>query len=267
MSLLLIVLLSIAFILHENSIKASEGLEIVNKVEENKITIYLAGDSTVSNYSITSAPRKGWGQVIGEMFNENIIIKNEAVSMRSSKSFIHEGRLREILKNIEKGDYLFIQFGHNDEKKDDPKRYTDPETTYKSYLKQYIDGARKKGAIPVLITPVERRRFSADGMPLDSHGKYPSAMKELAREENVPIIDLAAKSKELYERLGPQKTKMVFMWIDAGINPNYPNGIKDNTHFQQYGAYQIAYLVIEGINELELPLKNYIEKDMILRLK
>lgn len=263
----MIVMLTIAFIIRENRTTASEGFNSKNERKENTITVYLAGDSTVSNYSITASPRKGWGQEIGKMFNEHIIIKNEAVSMRSSKSFIHEGRLKNILKTIKKGDYLFIQFGHNDEKINDPSRYTNPETTYKSYLKQYIDGARKKGAIPVLITPVERRRFSEDGIAVETHGKYPSAMKELAKEESVPIIDLAEKSKILYERLGPEKTKNIFMWIDAGINPNYPNGIKDSTHFQQYGAIKIAYLVIEGINEIQLPLKYQIKSEIKLKLK
>jgi lysophospholipase L1-like esterase len=264
-SLLLIIFISIAIIIHVNTSKASEASKFASE-EEAIITIYLAGDSTVSHYGITSAPRKGWGQVIAQLFNENIIIKNHAVPKRSSKSFIHEGRLTDLLKNIKKGDYLFIQFGHNDEKEEDPTRYTLPHTSYKSYLKQYIDGARSKGAIPVLITPVERRRFSADGHALYSHGKYPLAMKELAKEENVPLIDLTEKSKAMYDRLGPQKTKKVFMWLDAGMNPNYPMGITDNTHFQEYGAKLIAYLVVEGIYEVDLPLKHNIDQDIIIKL-
>lgn len=228
---------------------------------KNRITVYLAGDSTVSNYEDSLAPRAGWGQVFERFFDDKIVVKNEASSGRSSKSFIDEGRLDSILNQIEKGDYLFIQFGHNDEKLEDPTRYTDPSTTYKSYLKQYIDGAREKGAKPVLVTPVERRRFTADGIARDSHGEYPAAMKELGQEENIPVIDLTAKSKALFQKLGPEGTKDIFLWLNPGENVNYPNGVQDNTHFQEAGAEQIAQLVLEGITENHLvPLRNHILK-------
>lgn len=235
--------------------------------KNSKITIFLAGDSTVSSYPTSSAPRAGWGQVFEMMFNDKIIVKNEAASGRSSKSFILEGRLDSILKEIDKGDYLFIQFGHNDEKVNDPTRYTEPSSTYKSYLKQYIDGARNKGANPVLVTPVERRRFSVDGIAQDSHGKYPEAMKELGLEENVPVIDLTEKSKALFQELGPELTKDIFLWLDPHSESNYPNGIQDNTHFQEGGAKQIAQLVVEGICELKLHLRNYVTKDIKEELK
>lgn len=228
---------------------------------KNRITVYLAGDSTVSNYDSSLAPRAGWGQVFDRFFDDKIVVKNEASSGRSSKSFIDEGRLDSILHQIEKGDYLFIQFGHNDEKVEDPTRYTEPYSTYKSYLKQYIDGARAKGATPVLVTPVERRRFTAEGVARDSHGVYPDAMKELGLEENVPVIDLTAKSKALFQELGPEGTKEIFLWLDAGEHVNYPNGVQDNTHFQEAGAEEIAKLVLEGIEESQLvPLRNHILK-------
>ncbi|OIK16167.1 rhamnogalacturonan acetylesterase [Bacillus sp. MUM 116] len=228
-------------------------------VKEKKVTIYLAGDSTVSNYPDTMAPRTGWGQVLPEFFNHNVIIKNRAVPGRSSKSFITEGRLALILKQIHKGDYLFIQFGHNDEKYKDPKRFTKPFSTYKSFLKQYIDGARQKGATPVLVTPMERRRFSSDGKVLETHGNYPASMRELGRDEHVSVIDLNAKSKRLYQRLGPEKTKELFMWIEPGTNPNYPRGVEDNTHFQDKGAMEIAKMIVEGIREHELGLRDYLK--------
>lgn len=232
-----------------------------DNTQKNRITVYLAGDSTVSSYESTLAPRMGWGQVFGLYFDEKIVVKNEASSGRSSKSFIDEGRLEAILDQIEQGDYLFIQFGHNDEKMEDPARYTEPFSTYKSYLKQYIDGARAKKAIPVLVTPVERRRFTEEGIARDSHGEYPAAMKELAHEENVPVIDLTAKSKALFQELGPEGTKEVFLWLDAGEHANYPQGAQDNTHFQEAGAGKIAGLVLEGIKELKLvPLRNHILK-------
>lgn len=240
------------------SCKAYSSSVLADDLNQQRITVYLAGDSTVSNYRRNKAPRAGWGQVLDGKFNKKIIVKNKASSGRSSKSFIDEGRLNKILKQMKKGDYLFIQFGHNDAKLEDPNRYTEPFTTFNSYLKQYIDGARKKGAIPILITPVERRRFSADGDALDSHGRYPAAIRELARQENVPLIDLTAKSKQLFQQLGPVKTKDFFLWLPAGEHPNYPEGVQDNTHFQKDGAEKIASLVIEGIKELELELQNYL---------
>ncbi len=225
------------------------------------ITIYLAGDSTVATYPKSLSPRSGWGQELTHMFDDQIIVSNQAKSGRSSKSFIDEGRLKWILNHIKKGDYLFIQFGHNDEKIEDLNRYTSPSTTYKSYLTQYIDGARKKGAIPILVTPVERMGFSKDGTALKSHGLYPAAMMELGKEKNVPVINLTAKSKNLFQQLGPDKTKNMFLWLNAGDYPNYPNGAMDSVHFQEKGARQIARLVLEGIKEVNLPLKEHIRKD------
>ncbi|MFB3160209.1 rhamnogalacturonan acetylesterase [Neobacillus sp. 179-J 1A1 HS] len=233
----------------------------VENSHKNRITVYLAGDSTVSNYDTSLAPRAGWGQVFDRLFDDKIVVKNEASSGRSSKSFIDEGRLDSILNQIEKGDYLFIQFGHNDEKVEDPTRYTEPYSTYKGYLKKYIDGARAKGATPVLVTPVERRRFTAEGIARDSHGVYPEAMKELGLEEKVPVIDLTAKSKALFQELGPEGTKDLFLWLGAGEQVNYPNGVQDNTHFQEAGAEMIAQLVLQGIEESHLvPLRNHILK-------
>lgn len=256
--LLVTLFLVIPGLIFGNSFAKAANYENTHK---NSITVYLAGDSTVSDYSSSLAPRTGWGQVFDQFFDDKIIVKNEASSGRSSKSFIDEGRLDSILSQIEKGDYLFIQFGHNDEKIDDPSRYTEPYSTYKSYLKRYIDGAREKQAIPVLITPVERRRFTEEGVARDSHGDYPAAMKEIGLEENVPVIDLTAKSKALFQELGPERTKDVFLWLDAGESVNYSNGVQDNTHFQEAGAVQIGRLVLEGIEELKLvPLRNHILK-------
>lgn len=235
--------------------------EEIENTHKNRITVYLAGDSTVSNYPSKAAPRAGWGQVFNRLFDDKIVVKNEASSGRSSKSFIDEGRLESILNQIDKGDYLFIQFGHNDERIKDPSRFTKPYSTYKRYLKQYIEGARAKQAIPVLVTPVERRCFTKEGIACDSHGEYPAAMKELGLEENVPVIDLTVKSKALFQGLGPGRTKDVFLWLSAGENVNYPKGIQDNTHFQEAGAGEIARLVLEGIEECKLvPLRNHIIK-------
>ncbi|WP_426445500.1 rhamnogalacturonan acetylesterase [Paenibacillus sp. S-38] len=229
---------------------------------KHTISVFIAGDSTASDYADNLAPRKGWGQMFGALFDGKITVVNKAASGRSSKSFIDEGRLDAVRGEMQKGDYLLIQFGHNDEKKEDASRYTEPGTTFKSYLKQYIDAAREKGAVPVLITPVERRGFTADGQVKDSHGMYPNAVRELGEAENVPVIDLTAKSKALYEELGPERTKSLFLWLNPGESTNYPNGVQDNTHFQENGAKQIAKLVAGGLDELKLHLRNHLVKEL-----
>jgi len=231
------------------------------QTQNNGITVYLAGDSTAASYSSSFAPRAGWGQVFNRYFDNYVVVINEAKAGRSSKSFIKEGRLKSILKQIEKGDYLFIQFGHNDQIRKDPNRFTMPYSSYKRYLKLYIDGARAKQAIPVLVTPVERRSFTNEGIARNTHGEYPNAMKELGLEEHVPVIDLTAKSKNLFQELGPEKTKDVFLWLDAGEKEKYPKGVHDNTHFQKAGAEKISRLVLVGVEELNLvPLRNHILK-------
>lgn len=242
------------------SMKAEKSSAMRDSLADARIKVYLAGDSTVSNYSDSLAPRAGWGQVIGERFDKDVVVINEAKPGRSSKSFIEEGRLTRILTHIDQGDYLFIQFGHNDAKIKDPARYTEPYTSYKSYLKQYIDGAKAKNAIPVLVTPVERRRFDESGTAVNSHGSYPEAMKELGKEEDVPVIDLTGKSRALFQELGPEKTKDIILWAEPGKNPNYPDGVRDNVHFQEAGAKVMAGFVVQGIEELNIvPLKNHIK--------
>ncbi|WP_329351906.1 rhamnogalacturonan acetylesterase [Streptomyces sp. NBC_01261] len=212
------------------------------------VHVYVAGDSTASTYTTSQAPRTGWGQALPVFLNSNAVVVNVAKSGASSKSFIDLGRLDHILGLITKGDYLLISFGHNDEKSDDPTRYTIPATTYKSYLSQYIDKARAKGANPVLITPVERRRFNSAGVITPSHGAYPAAMIELATAKGVPLIDLTASSTRLWNAQGVEGTKNYFMILSAGEYPNYPDGIADNTHFQAYGAIQVARLIARSLS-------------------
>ncbi|ARK29532.1 rhamnogalacturonan acetylesterase [Halalkalibacter krulwichiae] len=221
-----------------------------------KVRIFIAGDSTASNYDQSKFPRAGWGQVIGSLLTKEVSIHNHASSGRSSKSFVEEGRLEKISTKLEKGDFFFIQFGHNDSKQDE-KRYTDPFTSYKEYLRLYIEEARQKGANPILLTPIERRGFHSDGSLVETHGYYPTAMRELAKEYHVPLIDITKKSKTLFEKLGPEKTKEIFLWIKQGEHVNYQEGVKDNTHLSEYGAKHIARLVLEGCKEKQILIANY----------
>src|SRR5690606_7915388 len=174
-----------------------------------------------------------------------------AIGGRSSKSFIAEGRLDAIMEGLKEGDYLFIQFGHNDQKSDE-ERSTDPSSTYGEYLRQYIDAARLRKATPVLLTSVHRRYFEETGELKDTHGAYLEAVRRLAKEEDVLLIDLAEKSKTLFEEKGPEETKSIFLWGAPGEWENYSSGVKDNTHFQEEGGLQIAQLVVQGIREQNL---------------
>ncbi|NLW55509.1 MAG: rhamnogalacturonan acetylesterase [Firmicutes bacterium] len=225
---------------------------------EPSLRLFIVGDSTASNYPPSAAPRAGWGQVLQGFLNDRVAVVNAAASGRSSKSFIAEQRLEKVLNSLAPGDYLFIQFGHNDAKPD-VERHTDPFTTYQEYLSIYINGAREKGAIPILLTPVNRRNFDANGKLKLTHGDYPAAMIQLGEKLNVPVIDLGAKSQVLFEEWGEEGTKQLFLWLKPGEHPNYPEGVEDNTHFCETGAREVAKLVVEGIRELALPLAAYLK--------
>src|SRR5689334_19666042 len=195
-------------------------------------TVYVAGDSTAATYATADVPRAGWGQALPVFLRPEVAVVNGALSGASSKSFADLGRLDLILAAIRPGDVLLVSFGHNDEKSEDPARYTTPYGTFQDYLRRYLDGARARRAHPVLVTPVERRRFTADGVAYLSHGDYPDAMRALAAETRTPLIDLTALSFDLWGKLGPEATKEYFLHLDPGESPNYPTGVADNTHFQ-----------------------------------
>ena len=201
-------------------------------------TLYIAGDSTAAQKYSTEAPETGWGMALPFFLRKGVKVSNQAVNGRSSKSFVDEGRLDAILAAIRPGDLLLVQFAHNDEKTADPTRYTEPWTTYQDYLRMYIDGARSRGARPVLATPVERRRFDVYGNALPTHGDYPAAMRALAQEEQVALLDIEALSLALWQRLGVEETKVYFNWTDTE---------QDNTHFNPPGAIAVARLVAEEL--------------------
>ncbi|WP_329127643.1 rhamnogalacturonan acetylesterase [Streptomyces sp. NBC_01465] len=205
--------------------------------------IFATGDSTASIYATDTAPRTGWAQALPVFTGHGVTIVDRALSGASTKSYEDAGLLDAVLRDIRPGDWLLISFGHNDEKTTDPTRGTDPYTTFQTYLRTFLDGARQHGAHPVLVTPVERRRFDATGHAKASHGDYPAAMRALAAAEGVPLVDLQALSLALWEKLGPEGTTSCFLYADAGTNPNYPTGVADNTHFQAHGAIEVARLV------------------------
>lgn len=221
-------------------------------------TVYLAGDSTVQTYDEYWKPEAGWGQMINRFFTSDVLFDNHAIGGRSSKTFFTEGRLDNILRSIRPGDYLLIQFGHNDATISVPERYTSV-PDYKQYLKTYVNGTRQRGAEPVLVTPVGRRSFNeATGKFNVSFPEYVQGMKEVAAELNVKLVDLSALSIAFYDEIGFEATRSVFLHTDPGVYPAFPNGSTDDTHFQEYGAIQLARLVAVAISELNLPISQYV---------
>ncbi len=211
-------------------------------MSNESIRIFLAADSTVQNYDVSEKNQGGWGEFLQTFLNKDVKVVNHAIGGRSSKTFIEEGRLLGILKEIEAGDYLFIQMGHNDSTISKPERYTEPFKSYKQYLKMYVEGARNNQALPVLITPPARLHVE-DGKFINDFPDYCAAMKEVAAEERVTLIDLMERSLSLLDTIGYQESLTLFM---ASVNET------DYTHFTKKGAYHMARLVAEGIKESNL---------------
>lgn len=206
-------------------------------------------------------PERGWGQMLPDFFNEKVTVKNYAVNGRSTKSFIDEGRWGEVLSELQPGDYLFIQFGHNDQKYKDSLRYTNPYTAYRRNLVRFVNESRKKGAKPVIFSSIVRRKFNEYGVLEDTHGAYPFIARQVANELNVPFIDLQLKSEDLVLSLGMEKSKEIYLWVDPGEFAMYPAGKQDNTHFSIKGATEMAHLAVQGIKENKLALAKYIKTE------
>ena len=226
--------------------------------KQKRADIFLIGDSTIAEYKESDLPLTGWGQKLNLFFNENVTIHNFAVSGSSTKRFRDKLVWKKVYECLREDSYLFIQFGHNDQKKDS-SRYAAAGGAYNDNLKRYIIEARSKGAIPVLITPISRRKFDNTGHIINTHGQYPAEMKKVASEMNVPLIGLTDLTKTLIESYGVEGSKKLFRWVEPGEYPAYPDGMKDNTHLSLLGAEKVSRLVIEEIKKLHIGLKQYIK--------
>lgn len=206
--------------------------------EQHPLRIHIAGDSTAAQKYALASPETGWGMALPWYVAARTEVLNHARNGRSSRTFVEEGRLDGILADLRAGDVLLVQFGHNDEKSD-PRVRTDPWTTYQFFLRRYIDGARERGAVPVLLTPAERWRFDDDGNAVATHGHYPDAMRALAAAEGVALIDITAQTIALWQQLGPQLSRLNFL--------HTADGFDDNTHFNAEGAGVVARMVARGL--------------------
>ena len=227
--------------------------------QKRPVTIFLAGDSTMATKLPEKRPETGWGEMLGQHFKKGtVVIDNRAANGRSTKTFLSEGKWKSIYEDLKKGDYVFIQFGHNDSSKDKGERYTSPEN-YRWNLARFVWDVRTKEAIPVLLTPVMRRRFDKTGKFYDTHGEYADIVREIARDHEVPLIDLQRKSEAVIVRYGVEGSRKLFLQLKPGENANYPNGIEDNTHFSPLGAEEMAKLAVEGMRESKIGLRKLLK--------
>jgi lysophospholipase L1-like esterase len=217
-------------------------------------TVFLAGNSTVVNQD--DEPWAAWGQMLPSFFQPGVAVANHAESGLSLASFLSSHRLEKVLSVLKPGDYLFIEFGHNDQKEKGPN--DGPFLAYTERLKLFVSEARKKGGIPVLVTSTSRRSFGANGKIENSLGDFPAAVRQVAQQENVPLIDLNTLTTTLYEAMGAEESKKAFVHYPANSYPDQPQPLADNTHFNPYGAYEIARCVVEGMKTAKLGLVKYL---------
>jgi len=254
-------------------------LMLTASTQEKLTSIYIIGDSTAAKKDLSKgSPERGWGMALQCYFDEAFIrVDNHAVNGRSSKSFIDEGRWQKVVDLIKPGDYVIIQFGHNDEKKKDPKRYTVPGSTFDANLEKFVNETREKGGIPVIMNPVVRRDFTVSGnrpaddealrnttfkdggnkeegdVLKDTHGLYAVAPRHVADSLHVHFVDATRITHDLEQGLGVEQSKKLHMWYLPGEHPAIPQGKQDNTHYNIYGAHQVAKLLADALCQ-EIPL-------------
>lgn len=210
---------------------------------------YLIGDSTCADKSLEKQnPERGWGQLFRALFDEEVAVENHAMNGRSTKSFRNEGRWQPIQDALRPGDYVFIQFGHNDEKVHKPAVGSEPEQ-FAENLRRYVRETREKGAVPVLLTPIARRHFDAEGHLLKTHGVYPDCVRRVAAEEQVALLELEGATEAWLRELGDEPSRRYFMWVAPGTSPLYPDGREDNTHLHVRGAHVVSRMVADAVRE------------------
>jgi lysophospholipase L1-like esterase len=224
--------------------------------EKKKIKIFMAGDSTMSIKETRYYPETGWGMPFVYFWDSTVTVVNKAKNGRSTSSFRNEGLWKSIMDEAGEGDFVFIQFGHNDEVST-KKTYT-TESEFKANLVRYVQETREKKATPLLLTPVARRKFNEAGMIEGTHDVYAQIVRDVAKEQQALLIDLDKKSQALYQQMGVENSKLLFVQLKAGEHPNYPEGKEDNTHFSELGARLIAQLVLAELKPLNTDLNTRI---------
>lgn len=216
--------------------------------------IHLAGDSTLAEKLPEKRPETGWGEHLAARFRPGSVrVLNHAKNGRSTRTFIEEGRWQTLMDGLQAGDWVLIQFGHNDQSIEKPDRYT-PLADYERNLARFVADVRARGATPILLTPLARRRYDGEGRVQDSHGEYPGRVRALAAREHVVLIDLERRSQALLQEAGVEGSRRLFLQLTPGAHPNYPQGVEDNTHFSPLGAHRMAIEFANALRALDLPL-------------
>ncbi len=243
------------------------GIQAAGQENGQKITLRLMGDSTMADKDLSKEnPERGWGQRLPSHLDTMVTVCNYAQNGRSTKSFIDRGLWDQVKRDLKPGEYLFIQFGHNDSKKDDPARYAPAFGAYQENLRTFIDYALEKGAKPVLFTPVSRRWFDDEGkLKKDCHGDYPEAVFQVAKEYGIPVIDANAITQAWLESLGDEASRKYYMWVEPGTCPRHPDGLVDNTHTNVAGARKLVELLLPAITEVIPELAGHVaEYDFVV---
>ena len=224
-------------------------------------TLFLAGDSTMADKPDLTLPERGWGQLFRELVRPPLRVENRALNGRSTKSFRDEGHWRDLLASLVPGDWVVIQFGHNDEKTADPTRFTEPDGEFRANLERFVRETRARGGHPVLATPIVRRRFDAAGGFVDSHGEYPRVVRAVAAEEDVPLLEMENVTRALVLEFGAEGSRALYLHYEPGEHPALPDGLHDDTHLSPLGARRIAELAAREMARVRLPLVGYLNLD------
>jgi lysophospholipase L1-like esterase len=220
-------------------------------------TVHLIGDSTAAEKAPTERPETGWGTPFAERLDDRVTVANHARNGRSTRTFLEEGRWDPVVSGLAAGDYVLIQFGHNDEVPS-KEQYT-TESAFVANLEKFVGETRDHGATPVLLTPIARRRFDEEGVPIDTHRDYADLTRTVAAEHDVALVDADERSRSLLRELGPEDSKRLYNHLAPGEHPNYPDGVADDTHFSECGARRMADLVLDGVEALGLDLAAHVD--------
>lgn len=230
-------------------------------LQAQKPTLFLVGDSTMADKKDPDKnPEHGWGQILPTLMNNTITIQNHAANGRSSKSFRTEGLWDKVYKQLKKGDYVIIEFGHNDQKSEDPKRFTNPTTQYRANLERYVKETREKGATPILMTSIVRRNFNENGVLIDTHNLYPIIVRMVAKDLDVPFVDMQQETEEIVLSYGPEKSKELYLHLPPNEKSYYPKGRNDDTHLSKLGATLTAEKATKQLSKLNIGLEKFIKK-------
>lgn len=233
-------------------------------VSAQQPTLYLIGDSTMADKKDPDKnPEHGWGQMLPELMTSAITIENHAVNGRSSRSFIDENKWKTVQNKLKTGDFVFIQFGHNDEKIQDSTRFTNPYTQYWHNLEKFVRETREKGAAPIVLSSIVRRNFNKEGVLVDTHGDYPLVTRLVAQKMEVPFIDMGWLTERLEIQYGPEGSKKIHLHLAPGDDPYEPDGRDDDTHLSEMGATLEASLVLKDIARQGLELREYIKPEVL----